>query len=42
MRFFDQVTVNAKDADVRANRLRILSEIGSTLHQVADFSQIEG
>ncbi len=40
--FFDQVTVNSKDADVRANRLRILSEIGNTLHHVADFSKIEG
>lgn len=40
--FFDQVTVNAEDADVRANRLQILSEIGSTLHHVADFSKIEG
>lgn len=40
--FFDQVTVNTEDADVRANRLRILSEIGNTLHHVADFSKIEG
>jgi glycyl-tRNA synthetase beta chain len=40
--FFDEVTVNAEDADLRANRLRLLSEIRATLHQVADFSQIEG
>ncbi len=40
--FFDQVTVNTEDPDVRANRLRILSEIGNTLHHVADFSKIEG
>jgi glycyl-tRNA synthetase beta chain len=40
--FFDQVTVNTEDEDVRANRLRILSEIGNTLHHVADFSKIEG
>jgi glycyl-tRNA synthetase beta chain len=40
--FFDEVTVNADDADTRANRLRLLSQIRSTLNQVADFSQIEG
>jgi glycyl-tRNA synthetase beta chain len=40
--FFDNVTVNADDADSRANRLRLLSQIRSTLDQVADFSQIEG
>ena len=40
--FFDKVTVNAQDADSRANRLRLLSQIQSTLNQVADFSQIEG
>jgi len=40
--FFDNVTVNTDDADTRANRLRLLSQIRSTLDQVADFSQIEG
>jgi len=40
--FFDHVTVNADDAGLRANRLRLLSQIRMTLHQVADFSQIEG
>jgi len=40
--FFDKVTVNADDAALRANRLRLLSAIGGTLHQVADFSKIEG
>jgi glycyl-tRNA synthetase beta chain len=40
--FFDEVTVNADDPDTRANRLRLLSQIRSTLDQVADFSQIEG
>lgn len=40
--FFDKVTVNTEDADLRANRLRLLSEIRATLNRVADFSQIEG
>ena len=40
--FFDEVTVNAKDAELRDNRLRLLSSIGATLEQVADFSKIEG
>ena len=41
-RFFDRVTVNAEDADVRANRLRLLSRFRSTLGGIADFSLIEG
>jgi len=40
--FFDNVTVNADDSALRINRLRLLSSIGSTLQQVADFSKIEG
>jgi glycyl-tRNA synthetase beta chain len=40
--FFDKVTVNADDSGLRANRLRLLSAIGGTLHRVADFSKIEG
>jgi len=40
--FFDTVTVNASDPDVRANRLRLLKQIGATLARVADFSKIEG
>ena len=40
--FFDHVTVNADDAALRANRLKLLSEIRATLHRVADFSKIEG
>ncbi len=40
--FFDCVTVNSKDAGLRANRLRLLSEIRETMGAVADFSQIEG
>lgn len=40
--FFDKVTVNAEEADLRANRLRLLSQIRATLGGVADFSKIEG
>jgi glycyl-tRNA synthetase beta chain len=40
--FFDKVTVNTDQPEVRANRLRILSRIRSTMAAVADFSQIEG
>jgi glycyl-tRNA synthetase beta chain len=40
--FFDKVTVNCNEPELRANRLRLLSEIRATLNRVADFSQIEG
>ena len=40
--FFDHVTVNAEDPDLRRNRLLLLSQIRATLNQVADFSKIEG
>jgi glycyl-tRNA synthetase beta chain len=40
--FFDQVTVNCDDADLRRNRLRLLGAIRNTMDRVADFSQIEG
>jgi glycyl-tRNA synthetase beta chain len=40
--FFDKVTVNAEVQEIRQNRLRLLSLIRDTLHQVADFSKIEG
>lgn len=40
--FFDKVTVNSEDAKVRENRLKLLSEIRTALHGVADFSRIEG
>lgn len=40
--FFDHVTVNAEDPDLRRNRLLLLSQIRATLHRVADFSKIEG
>ena len=40
--FFDQVTVNADDKDLRINRLRLLTAIRDTMNNVADFSKIEG
>jgi len=40
--FFDAVTVNCDEADLRINRLRLLSKIRRALDQVADFSKIEG
>jgi glycyl-tRNA synthetase beta chain len=40
--FFNKVTVNTDDRELRANRLRLLSQIRDTLNRVADFSKIEG
>jgi len=40
--FFEEVTVNAEDDKVRENRLKLLAEIRTALHGVADFSKIEG
>jgi glycyl-tRNA synthetase beta chain len=40
--FFDHVTVNATEPDLRANRLRLLNRIRTTTLTVADFSKIEG
>jgi glycyl-tRNA synthetase beta chain len=40
--FFDEVTVNAPEPDVRANRLRLLNGIRTATRAVADFSRIEG
>jgi glycyl-tRNA synthetase beta chain len=40
--FFDHVTVNASEADLRENRLRLLNRIRATTLTVADFSKIEG
>ncbi|MGH6967517.1 MAG: glycine--tRNA ligase subunit beta [Stellaceae bacterium] len=40
--FFDKVTVNTDDQELRENRLRLLSQIRDALNRVADFSQIEG
>ena len=40
--FFDHVTVNAEDRNLRENRLRLLNRIRATTLTVADFSKIEG
>src|SRR5262249_50569026 len=40
--FFDRVTVNVDENELRENRLRLLSRIRATMNRVADFSQIEG
>ncbi|MSO85640.1 MAG: glycine--tRNA ligase subunit beta [Rhodospirillales bacterium] len=40
--FFDKVTVNCDDANLRVNRLRLLSRIRVALGGVADFSRIDG
>jgi len=40
--FFDGVQVNADDAALRENRLKLLNEIRVALGGVADFSKIEG
>lgn len=40
--FFDRVTVNVDEKPLRANRLRLLAQIWTTLNRVADFSKIEG
>jgi glycyl-tRNA synthetase beta chain len=40
--FFERVTVNVADKELRENRLRLLARIRATMNQIADFSQIEG
>jgi glycyl-tRNA synthetase beta chain len=40
--FFDKVTVNDPDAAKRAARLDLLAGFRAAVHQVADFSRIEG
>jgi glycyl-tRNA synthetase beta chain len=40
--FFDRVTVNAPEPDLRLNRLRLLNMMRATMDRVADFSRIEG
>ena len=41
-RFFDSVTVNDDDAAKRQARLALLARFRDAMHQVADFSKIEG
>ena len=40
--FFDKVTVNAPEKDLRANRLALLQRLAATMDKIADFSRIEG
>ena len=40
--FFAHVTVNAPEPELRRNRLALLAHVRDLMHQVADFSQIEG
>ncbi|CAJ0870688.1 glycyl-tRNA synthetase beta chain [freshwater sediment metagenome] len=40
--FFDQVTVNADNPDLRLNRLRLLAELRRVMMGVADFGKIAG
>jgi len=39
--FFDGILVNAEDAAVRENRLKLLNEIREATRAVADFSKIQ-
>ena len=41
-RFFDRVTVNTAEPELRRNRLRLLNRVRATMDRVADFSKIEG
>jgi glycyl-tRNA synthetase beta chain len=41
-RFFEEVTVNAEEADKRQARLALLARFRDAVHRVADFSRIEG
>lgn len=40
--FFDVVTVNADDAALRTNRLRLLDAVRTVMGNIADFSRVEG
>jgi len=40
--FFDRVTVNDPDAQLRRNRLRLLNRLRTAMDAVADFARIEG
>jgi glycyl-tRNA synthetase beta chain len=40
--FFDKVTVNAAEPELRRNRLALLSVLRQEINQIADFSRIEG
>ncbi|MEM8916120.1 MAG: glycine--tRNA ligase subunit beta, partial [Pseudomonadota bacterium] len=38
--FFDNVTVNADEPELRRNRLALLQQITTTMNQIADFSRV--
>jgi glycyl-tRNA synthetase beta chain len=40
--FFENVKVNAEDAQVRKNRLHLLAALRAAIHKIGDFSKIEG
>jgi glycyl-tRNA synthetase beta chain len=40
--FFDKVTVNAEQPELRRNRLRLLRRVRAVMDRAADFSKIEG
>ncbi len=40
--FFDRVTVNTAEPELRRNRLRLLNQVRATMDRIADFSKIEG
>ncbi|WP_298358816.1 glycine--tRNA ligase subunit beta [Rhodoblastus sp.] len=40
--FFDKVTVNSENRDLRKNRLQTLAQLRRAIHRVADFSKIGG
>jgi glycyl-tRNA synthetase beta chain len=40
--FFEKITVNAPEPELRRNRLALLAQLRDTMHQIADFSKIEG
>jgi glycyl-tRNA synthetase beta chain len=40
--FFDKVTVNTTEPDLRRNRLRVLHKVRSTMDRIADIAKIEG
>ena len=40
--FFDKVTVNVAETELRRNRLQLLAKLRDTMHIIADFSKIEG
>ncbi|MEP0191045.1 MAG: glycine--tRNA ligase subunit beta [Erythrobacter sp.] len=40
--FFEEVIVNAQEADIRSARLDLLARFRDAVHKVADFSRIEG